>query len=224
MIYLSASSIRDFIACSKRFYYRKNFSEESVETQDASAGTIVHKLLELHWKNCDFESDFNKLTTEYDLDNDRQQKALKCLDNYKTSSIREKLKDNDLTEFYFKEKIQNGVVLVGKIDRIVVDDAIVIDWKTGITKKNISNDIQFIVYYTMYKKIFGSYPSALLQVNLAKGDISTFYPSKDYIDTLYDQIIPKMIGQIKSKRYYKEGYYNGSCYFCPFIGICSKDA
>jgi hypothetical protein len=51
----------------------------------------------------------------------------------------------------------------------------------------------------MYKKIFGSYPSALLQVNLAKGDISTFYPSKDYIDTLYDQIIPKMIGQIKSK-------------------------
>jgi hypothetical protein len=232
MIRLSASSITSFIKCSKMFYYYKNFPEENVSTPEGSVGTAVHKLIELHCDGSDFSEDRERLIKEYGFDKPLIDRLDTSLNNFvywfpfAFEQERGKLpvfKPEDYKEYWFNEKLSDELSIAGKIDYIFKEDGIVIDWKTGQTKRNISNDVQYIIYYTMYKKVFGHYPNAVYQVNLAKGEINTYYPNQIYIDTLYNFIIPKLVAHIKADTYYKEGYFNGSCYRCNFIGICSKD-
>ncbi len=227
MIYLSASSIRDFIHCSKMFYYRTNFSEEAVDTPEAIVGTIVHKAIEDHWKSYDQAMQYCKFkATEFNLDLRSWAKIEASMTAFFSliPEIYGKLKDNDLKEYKFKEKIGEDVTLVGKMDRIIVDDGIVIDWKTGKTKNVIDNDIQFIIYYMMYNRAFGKFPGAVYQISLSGKNIITAYqPNKEYINALFNHIIPSIVERVKKNKFNKEGYFNNSCYSCNYIGLCNKD-
>jgi RecB family exonuclease len=214
------------------FYYYKNFPEESIVTPEGAVGTAVHKIIELHYDGSDYKETRAGLIRDHDFDHllvERLDNSLSNFIHWFPSAFEQErgrppvFKEHDYKEYWFNEKLSDDVSLAGKIDYIFKDDGIVIDWKTGQTKKNISNDIQYIIYYTMYKKVFGHYPNAVYQVNLAKGELNTYYPNQTYIDTLYNSIIPKLVAHIKADTYYREGYFNGSCYRCNFIGICNRD-
>lgn len=225
MIRLSASKIKSFIRCSKMFQLQYDFPEEAVDPQDAAVGTIVHNLIEYFPDGKGYEEHAEELIKERAIDLDGQLKIYRSMKSYSNNfaDLLAKMNpENDIKEFYFQEKLLPDVILSGRIDYIIKEDDIVLDWKTGTTKRDISNDPQFIIYYTMYQKIFGRYPT-VYQVSLAKGELNTFYPRKIYIDTLYNSIIPKIIRAMETKDYHKEGYFNGSCYRCSFIGLCSKE-
>lgn len=230
MIYLSASSIRDFLACSKRFYFRTNEPEEATKSPEAIAGTIVHKIIELHWdkqspEDPAVQEEIEKQLSVFDNFSIDVSRIENCLYTFYSAipEVKGRLHQSDLREFYFKEKISPNITMSGKMDWVIPDEGYIIDWKTGNTKTNISNDIQFIIYYTMFQKIFGKPAREIVQVNLSTQKISWFYPSKKYIDTLFNDIIPMIAKEVQHKRFNREGYYNGACYRCDFISICNKD-
>jgi len=224
MIRLSPTAIKDYLKCSKMFFYRRAFPEESVTSQEAAVGTIVHKVAETIWKDPNYEEQAAKLISQYDIDLTGQGKIYACLNNIRQTfgGFLEMMTDSDLIEHEFNVKLNKEVSISGKMDRVIPTEDTVIDWKTGTTKRDISNDIQFIIYYWAYQKIFEKTPK-VYQVNVARSDFSLFWPRKVYVDTLFDSIIPKMVDSIKKNKYYKEGYYNGGCYRCNFIGVCSRD-
>lgn len=233
MITLSQSSISDYLACSQRYKYRLTMPEEAHPTQEMSVGNIVHKALEMKWgadRNDRYQFTMS-LASEYNIDIsgiDRINECLLAYDSWfvggEVGDLYRRFSDNDLCEYYFKEKLYDDVYINGKIDRIVTDGDIVIDWKTGSTQRTyLGTDIQSILYYMMYNKIFGKYPQVMV-VNLLKQKLVAFQPNKKYIDTLMNSIIPMIVYQIKNKVFYKEGYFNYSCRNCPYIGICDKDS
>lgn len=225
-LYLSASSIKDFLHCSQMFYYRQECPEESVSSPDMIIGNIVHWTLEKYWDDPIKASDYvTDRVTEFKIDKYGDIKIRDCLANFYNSfpELTLRMSEEDHIEFKFKEKIADDIVLTGKMDRIITDSGIVVDWKTGSTKKNISNDVQFIIYYQMYKRVFGHAPNRVVQVNLNKRELVDFYPEKEYIDTLFNKVIPYIANRIKAKEYLREGYFTSSCYRCSFDTICYKD-
>jgi hypothetical protein len=221
MIRLSASSIADFLKCSKMYQYRMERSEDSIDTEEQSIGNFVHEVVE---RNVYFTLDdplIDILLAEYNIED--TDKALRYLKNF--TELRENLilREDDKREFYFREKVNKGLQISGKMDRVNIKDHIIYDWKASTsTKKYLSNDVQCIVYYMMYHKMFGSYPNVFI-VNLHHKDIRPFYPKKEYIDTLFNKIIPKIVKEIKLNQFYKTGYFTGSCYRCPFLGVCGLE-
>lgn len=223
MIYLSASSIRDFLKCSKMYYYRTQHAEESFDSEGANIGKIVHSALEIHWNEEDAAYHFaTDKIAEQEISSKASSKIFSCLQNFYKLSGDLGLTENDKIEYYFKEKMPDDYTLVGKMDRLIAGRNMVIDWKTGRTKNYLSNDVQFIIYYMVYHKIFGEFP-LVMQVDLNNSVISTFQPTKLYINTLFNSVIPMILERIRRQQLYKEGYFNGACYGCSFIPICNAD-
>lgn len=223
MIYLSASSIRDFLKCSKMYYYRTQHPEESVDTEGAIIGKVVHGAVERYWDDeaGAFRYAADKIK-EQDVSAKASSKILHCVDSFFGLSGELGLTADDKIEYYFKEKMPEDYMLVGKMDRIIPDRNTVIDWKTGKTRNYLNNDVQFIIYYVMYKKLFGKFP-VVLQIDLNSGIVTPFQPTKLYIDTLFNSVIPMILERIRRQQLYKEGYFNGACYGCSFIPICNAD-
>lgn len=227
MIYLSASSISDFVACSSMYKYRSESSESAIISPPMHIGTAVHTTVQYCW-NQPVEAALERVKLELkdrSIDEKGMKKANRCIENFffEMESIKESLTEDDLIEYYFKEKIMEGVYLVGKMDRVIKSTDTIYDWKTGSTKKKtLVNDIQSIVYYSMYHRIFGRFPNVYV-VYLDPPSHVVYQPTKRYIEALFKGIIPKMVSQIKAGLYYKEGYFNGSCYNCPYVGLCLHD-
>lgn len=205
-----------------RHYFRLRESENAFVYQEAQVGTMVHKALELHphdWsKALEYTTQQLKVLG---IEKKGWDRAIACLDIfYNELEIHTLFSEEDLVEYRFKEKISDDIYLVGKMDRIIPSLHAIYDWKTGSDrKKNISNDIQCIIYYKMYQRIFHASPKVFL-VYLGTGEVIQFYPKQEYIDELFNGIIPKMVHQIKSNSYYKEGFFNGGCWRCSYREMC----
>lgn len=226
MIYLSYSSITDFLDCSKRYYYRTAFSEKSIATQDMAVGSIVHKVIEQSLTRSKDESfvELIRLCDEYSVDGTGRSKAMGCLTNYFDLSISSLLKEHDLVEYVFEEKILPDVTIRGKIDRIIIDEGILVDWKTGdVRKKSISSDIQFIIYNRVYKSIFKKEPKASFLVALQKGELIPYIPNREYSEALFQEVIPSIVSRIKARDFTREGYFTSKCFRCSFLNICGKE-
>jgi ATP-dependent helicase/DNAse subunit B len=220
MIKLSASSIKDWLQCPARYYYRVNYPESSIPTEGMALGTVVHKVIEDNWNNVDNGIlQAEELIKEYGIKN--KQKVFNCLDNfyYNYSLL---LFENDRIEEYFKYKVDTDCELVGKMDRI--SNGVIYDWKTTSSVTSfIDNDPQFIIYYTAYKKLFNKNPIAVYYINLADNRVVQFKPS-EYIEILYNEIIPSMIKGINQSDFYKKGLFDKfSCRNCNFKKICRED-
>lgn len=220
-IKLSASSINDFLKCSQMFAYRSSRSEDSIDTEEQAIGKCVHRIIE---EDIYFTMDSPLIDYHFEKFNIQDtEKTLRYLNNFTELRPQLVIKETDKKEFYFREKLNKDLQISGLMDRINTEDRIVYDWKASTsTKKYLSNDIQLIIYYSMYKRIFGEYPQVYL-VNLHFKELRPFYPNKKYIDTLFNEIIPKIVREVKSKQFYKTGYYTGSCFRCPFIGVCGTE-
>jgi CRISPR/Cas system-associated exonuclease Cas4 (RecB family) len=224
MLSLSASSLKDFLKCSKMFYYRVNSSEESVATSEMLAGSIVHKIIEEHKIGQIVSEDkVDRLISEYKLVDLTLKKRIESCLRVFFKDYENLISDRDYVEYNFKLPLSKGVRLTGKIDRIT-PDGLLIDWKTGgYVPKSIDDDLQFIIYYWAYNKLFGSDPNKVFYIALLKNKMLEFNYNQPYFEQLFNSTIPSVVTKIKNKEYFRDGLDNNACKYCSYMTTCWKD-
>lgn len=223
MIYLSASSIKDYMVCPTRLYFRKNHSENSVSTDEQGVGLAVHKTTEEKWKERDKTYE-QLIITQYNLNDDKLVSHYnRCMSNF-YRSFSPLLSKEDFIEYHFNLKFNKDITIVGKIDRLNSKTGSVIDWKTSnVLPLDLSNDPQFIIYHWAVKEIFGLNPSVLL-VNLARNKTLSYKPHKGFTDVLFNEVVPSIAKTVDKGIYPRHGLFKKSaCDSCSFKETCWKD-
>ena len=131
MILLSASAIKDFITCERKYWYRRYASDLAEPSEPLIRGRVVHEVIEKYWD--DPESGYFFLVVSGDNQDEFNfdlAKAKGHLDSFYTS-FSPILQRDDLIEQKFKIKYRDGVYLVGTFDRVIPKTGVVIDWKTN---------------------------------------------------------------------------------------------
>jgi hypothetical protein len=218
-IYLSASSIKDFISCSKKVEYRYKKPFPEVVSKAMLLGKIAHYIFEAGWKDRDLA---NSILVEQ-ADKHKLLKADRTTLSFYIDmfflNFQPALRDDDLIEHQFKIPLHDDVYLVGKIDRI--SNGNVYDWKTGSrVSKSLSNDIQCIVYDFAYRSLFNKTASGVCLGILAKGQLVPFVRDELYYREVFSNIIPRMIKTIKADNFERTGMFNHSCYWCQYKEGC----
>lgn len=224
MIHLSPSSIKDYLTCTKRFYYRYNFSELGIQTEAMAVGNLIHKVIESYWN--DSAAGYNsldKMLVEFNVNPINLKKIRFCLDVFYSSYVG-MLTPEDGIEESFKFKHPLDVQITGRFDRRVPNSNILIDWKTGDkVPYTINNDIQFILYHIAYKKLYNKTP-VIYMINLPKNKVVSYTHTFRYEDELMNQIIPDIVDNMKeAKSYTRGGYYNNACGNCIFKQACWEE-
>jgi hypothetical protein len=216
-VYLSASSIKNFISCPKKCLYRVTQPDLEVPTKKSIIGRIAHKAVELGWDDREIaykvikeECKSSRLTKDDVI-------SLQFYVDLFHLNFRPLLGKEDLIEHSFKLPIYDDVFLVGKIDRI--SNGNVFDWKTGKLPKAM-NDIQCFVYDYAYSRIFKSKPKSVCMASLSEGNIVPYLGNKMYESEILDNIIPRMIKTIRERSYERLGMFNESCFKCPYKRAC----
>lgn len=221
MIYLSASSIKDFIACEMKYDFRRLKFEESAKTEPLVIGSLVHEAIEKHWDNHDRAEQYVKNQFKlYNLTSKGKSKVLICLDNF-FFNFSHLLSKEDEIEKFFKIKYSKDVIITGKIDRII-SGHFVFDWKTTTKPpRDISNDAQFILYYNAYKELYKVFPSSVFYASLTTGKLIKYEENKLFTDKLYNEVIPKMIKTIRENSFVHTGLFGYNiCNNCVFKDYC----
>lgn len=222
-LFISAYLLKDFLDCPRKVHFRLNFSESSVQNPDMIVGSIIHEAIERHWES---EGTFTKFVCtkleEHGLGKKYYEKALICMENF-FSKFRDLLKENDLVEYRFKEKLYDKVFLVGKIDR-VLEDGTVIDWKTSSQYRgNLSKDPQFILYRYVQKNVLLKPVSPLIRANLLDGTVTPYAVDVHLEGYLFSEIIPSVIRSVVKGDLPQTGLYTGKCFRCQYKTLCWKE-
>jgi CRISPR/Cas system-associated exonuclease Cas4 (RecB family) len=221
-IFLSATAIQDFIDCPQRFAYRTTQKEQSITSDDMLVGTIVHAAIEKFWNDKDLAvKEVGDQTKFFSLNPSMTDKALLCIHTFFESFAGLLSKDDEI-EYTFKLQLEKDVFLVGRMDRI--SNGNIFDWKTkNSTPKDISKDIQFIVYSEAYRRLFKKEPIATYYASLTTGKLLKLKSNPALTNTLFNAIIPVIAQAIKQKLYYPKGIYTNNCHMCPYKELCYKD-
>jgi len=221
-LHISASTIKDYLVCSRRVYYRLFQPERTLPSPEMLVGEIVHFALEKHWKS-------EKSAVDYinnNLDNlILRSRAVSFIKNY-FDNFQFLVSDNDQIEKRFKIKIpnQSDAYLVGKIDRINNSSNTIIDWKTKKSPSSIDNDPQFMVYLIAYEYLYGNEPNSLLYVSLRDCKILRFKQDNNLMSILKNAIIPSLIGAIRNEKLVPTGLFDKkNCYLCNYKNACFED-
>lgn len=221
-IYLSASSITDFVRCSKKVEYRFKKPFPELISKGMLLGKIAHYVLETGWKDKDTA---NAILAEQVKKHRIQQADINSLSFYVDMfflNFRDFLKDDDMIEHQFKIPLYDDVFLVGKMDRI--SNGTVFDWKTtSKVSKSLSNDIQCIVYDFAYRSLFDKTASGVCIGWLPKGQLIPFVRDELYYREVFSNIVPRMIKTIRSDNFEKTGMFNHSCFWCQYKKGCLGD-
>lgn len=223
-IYLSATAIKDYIACPKKIFYRTNFPELAETTVNMEVGTIVHSVVEKYWENEASARSYCGLECiKQNLSGEMTYKAELAIRNFFQNPVYGMLKRGDLVEHKFKIALDENSYLVGKIDRIL-GNGTVIDWKTSTTTpRTIDKDPQFITYFYAYKSLFKKNPTSVLYVSLFDNKVVRLNVNFATYQQLFHTIVPSMVTKIKRNDLPALGLFNGSCYGCLFKKSCLKD-
>jgi len=218
-IYLSASSISDFIKCPQKVFYRLGKSVKEVPSKEMIIGKIAHKAIEDGWEDRGKSYDIiHKMSGTEKL----SKADITNLEFYMDMfflNFKGLLSNKDLIEYNFKLPLHDDVFLVGKIDRI--SNKNLFDWKTGQKlPMNLGNDVQCIIYDYAYKQLFKEEPSSICLASLAKGELIPYRASEIHVNELFTNIIPRMIKVVRNSDYERLGIFNHSCFRCPYRFGC----
>lgn len=222
MINISASSLKDFLTCPAKLYYKVNFPDTSVLSKELQIGLFVHDIIE-HTATLSSEEREYYLQdnlNKYNFQGTDFEVIDRCIQNYE-KNFTNMVSDDDLVEQSFS--FGNGEYNIrGRFDRIIGGGSTIIDWKTSRKPpKSIDTDVQFILYYEAFKHLYGHYPANVLYIALQTGNIIRFNPIKAYIDSLYNEVIPNYINFITRQSYPRYGLYsNYACGFCQYKKVC----
>jgi PD-(D/E)XK nuclease superfamily len=220
-VYLSASSIRDFIKCPQMVLYRITKPFPIIMSKEMIVGNIMHTVLEKEWKDRDRALNLLKeLAKEKNLPKSVVGNMEFQLDLF-FFNFKNLLTDEDAIEYNFKVPMFEDVYLVGKMDRI--SKGRVFDWKTGNVSKHTEKDVQCMIYNYAYEKLFNKKPSEINLVSLSEGTLYPYMENSLNVEELFSNIIPRMIKTIRNSSYERLGIFNYSCFRCQFKQGCLKE-
>lgn len=222
-IYISASLLNDYIACNRKVYYRTKHSELAVQNEEMVMGEIVHYAIEKYWNDEVGGRDYiaKDVSTRLPGNKSATDFSLNCFSVF-NDRFRQYLTTDDQIEFKFKIQIDNGVFVVGKMDR--VSSKKVFDWKTERKPPvSINNSIQFILYNWAYKKTFGYFPMGVYYASLISGNLIRYNVNELSEKTLFSDIIPDAINDIKKGNYSRNGVFRKACFRCSYSDTCLKE-
>lgn len=219
MMHLSASSIKDYLECRKKYWYRINKPDSGLDNEYLLVGRVVHELIEKHW-NDDFPP-LDHYKFMYGLDDFLIEKINGYFFNFKRF-FRPLLSNTNTFEKFFKQNYTKDVLIVGKYD-CITENNVVIDWKTSSKiPASISNDVQFILYYQSYFNEYKVYPD-LYFASLYNGRLIKYIDNPSVRRELYEQVIPNTINYIKAGMFPRTGLYTSKCFNCVYKVECHKE-
>ena len=223
-LYLSASSIKDYLLCTKKFYYRGSKQFEFVENPSMQLGSIVHEIIEKYWDKS-LEYLLTTLSNECfdkNLSEEMIEKGATSLTNFYNSKDLWGLTKDDKIEYGFKLPMSADVFLVGKMDRITTN-GILLDWKTESSPpESIDLVPQFIIYDYAYKRLFDR-NATIYSVGIYTGTQVMYKRNNVAYNEMIQSIIPNMVENIKANRFSREGMFNSKCYRCLYKNVCLGD-
>lgn len=217
MIHVSASSLKDYLACNYRYSFRRMKGQEWPLTTPLVKGSVIHEAIELYERG-ELEED---AVEDWAMQAFLQQISNNNVEFTKWDDITKLIKSvKVLVATYFKYKrgvvveselpfqipmfSQQGVEfkLVGKIDQIVeLDEGIcVVDLKTGRelpSEFEIQGDYQFTVYALAYDCLYGTPPAGVYNFQLNHGKYVKYERTQQHIDEL-TVVLDKMVNHIDS--------------------------
>lgn len=217
-VYLSASSIADFIKCPQKVMYRIKKTVPQIQSKEGVLGEIAHLAIELGWR--ERQDAYDVIRTEVSKRGlaKADSTSLQFMVDMFFLNFRHLVGEGDLIEHKFKLPLHDDVFIVGKMDRISQGN--LFDWKTGQTASNLSYDVQCIIYDWAYKKEFGKSATSICIGALKKGELIPFKKDQFFVDEIFNKIIPRMIRTIKNDAYERLGMFNHSCFRCPYKVGC----
>jgi CRISPR/Cas system-associated exonuclease Cas4 (RecB family) len=223
---LSASSIKDYLECPKRFWYRTYQREKAKVSNHVVFGSIVHEAIEefddgkeaVKWALSQWDE---RMTPEFEFAEMGVPKPpksfTKMLGNYYTKIVPvlpdEKPYEKELFfEVPWERTPLSNVVIIGKIDLIAGLN--IYDWKTGNRKpsKYILQDFQFYLYEWAYEKMYGRRP----KVHYGYLNAGELIPinMNDELRNDVGNTIESVIYNIKEENYHRvTGYQDGNCFY-----------
>ena len=220
MIRLSATSIKDYLECPQRFWYRTHASESAKLSGHVIFGSIVHEAIEkfdepgpaVKWAFDEWGErtggSFAKGATRLPRGKDFSE----FLGNY-FFEIEPNLPKDELNEVehFFRLPWSDNVEILGKMDRIIGSN--VYDWKTGTRKPDqyVLQDIQFYIYEWAYEIIYGHRPT--LFYGHLKGSEVINIDLKDKMREHIPEIINRIVADINKPSYRITGYHCGNCFY-----------
>lgn len=218
---LNATNIMDYLVCPARFKYRSilKVKEDLVESEELLFGKEMHNVLEL------FPEKWDSIDVAFKRYADRFNNSEKFYNQLSIFDTHFKwiLGKNDLREMPFAIRVKDAdFSITGRFDRIT-ENGIIIDWKTGDIKNDLSFNLQAIIYNFAYKNIFGREPKDIFFCSLKNGKIASYSQSKN-TEILEKTIIEKIIPKIQEdKIFINAGLFNNACDFCLYRITCHRE-
>lgn len=217
-IFLSASSIADFIKCPQKVLYRRTKRVEEVPSREMIIGKIAHAAIEKGWSDRARAVEIVNYWSKSERLSAKDKNDLLFYVDMFFLNFRGLVGEKDEIEYNFKLSLYDDIYLVGKVDRI--SNGNLFDWKTGRVATKLSTDIQCIIYDYAYEKIFGKQAKSICLAALATGELIPYSRNDFYVKEVFDKIIPRMIKTIKNESYERLGMFNHSCFRCPYKSGC----
>ena len=220
MIHVSATSLKRFISCPAKLYYALYGEfEAEISTREMAIGSLVHEMIDKYWDNKELAyRNLAKYMVEFNLDASNTDEVINYLEVF-YDKFAPMCTPDDQIERRFEVKYSDNALIVGRYDRIIGD--VIVDWKTGRTPpKSIDNDIQFLLYYSVYRKFAGRLPAKVVYASLTSGNMIHLNPDQGRIDALYSDIIPAYIRAITKDEFPRQGLFGSACYRCEVREVC----
>jgi len=223
----SYSSLNDYFTCPKMFWYRTYNKKRGVPNEYIIKGNSIHHAVEkCNNLGCAIEYLTHYYDNESFISREIPSDVSRCVENFYTI-IYPHLKETDLIEKSFRIPFYDtGLLLLGKMDRINVQDNVIYDWKstTQAPDRYDLQDMQFYIYWMAYNQLYGEKPRVFYG-HLYSGQI---FPIDIRENLWYNDIIgliKETLSEIKSKD--KDGFYprifGYRCKNCLYKGVCWQE-
>lgn len=218
-IYLSASSISDFIKCPQKVLYRFTKPFPAKPSTEMIVGKVAHHAIERGWRDISVARNIIDEWVQKERLSKQEHTHLYNMIGTFFVNFKPLLGEKDQVEYMFKIPMYDDIFLVGKMDRI--SSGVIYDWKTSsrISKK-LGSDPQCIIYNYAYKILFQEEPNGVFVASLSTGELVPYRANELATKELFGNIIPRMIRTVKNETYERLGIFNHACFRCQYKEGC----
>ncbi|CAA6811212.1 MAG: FIG00388203: hypothetical protein [uncultured Sulfurovum sp.] len=236
----SASRLKTFLECKRKYYYRYIQKIQAKQEEELNEGAFLHKLLEhLHKENSSYSSEA-QMQKQIDILLDKLLPFEDAKTNYQKLLWKQKLKgfvETQIAHFNADWKVVErekefqgtigGLMFKGRIDRIDQNDThtLVLDYKSGSTKeaqktKNLEslNDLQMSIYQQILSSKYQNINLAFVKL-FENGEIEEITALEEKNERLAEIIIELK----QTKSFVAEKCEDlQKCKWCEFTLMCGR--